>query len=252
MATHVSEILLISILGLATGFVNSISGGGGILAVPSMIAFGFSPINTLALNRISDVGYIAGCLKNYINIQKFDWKLTAIISFPLFLGAIAGSTFSVTVNQEILKWVMLVAVFIGVGFLLYPIKPKPEKVSPEYHYGLPTLLLVGFWSGALAMAGSTFAVLTIVWFFHRSYLSAKSMHVVASVPEIFVSATILSLNSTTPLELGFCMFASSAVGAWIGSHLAIKKGSPFIRYGMTLVSFVMIGKVIISDILHMF
>lgn len=47
------------------GLVTSISGGAGIFAVPTMLAFGIPPIGALALNRMSDVGVVTGALRNF-------------------------------------------------------------------------------------------------------------------------------------------------------------------------------------------
>jgi len=45
------------------------------------------------------------------------------------------------------------------------------------------------------------------------------------------------------------MFVTSLVGAYLGSKLAIKKGSNFIRYAMVAISLVMIAKVAFDLIL---
>jgi uncharacterized membrane protein YfcA len=42
------------------------------------------------------------------------------------------------------------------------------------------------------------------------------------------------------------MFASSFVGAWVGSHLAVKHGSDFIKKAMVGIAIVMVLKVIID------
>jgi len=42
------------------------------------------------------------------------------------------------------------------------------------------------------------------------------------------------------------MFASSFIGAWIGSHLAVKHGSDFIKKVMVGIAIIMVIKVIIN------
>lgn len=75
------EILLLSIFGLILGFVNAISGGGGIFALPLFLALGLSPVNALALNLISDVGVVFGVMHNYYRSKEISWKFT----FAIFL-----------------------------------------------------------------------------------------------------------------------------------------------------------------------
>lgn len=245
------DLIFILILGLAMGFVTSISGGAGVFAVPAMLAFGIPPINTLALNRISDIGVLAGALKNYTKAEGFEWKTALIAAIPLFIGSVFGALFSVRIDTENLKLFIIFAVFIGIFLLLYPIKPKGEKAKPNYLLGIPALLCVGFWDGAVAMAGATFAVIVLVLFFHRTYLAARSIDVAAAIPETIISTLILTLHSTLTPLLPLAMMISSLIGAYIGSHIAIKKGSGFIRKAMVAISLVMVGKIIFVDMLHL-
>jgi uncharacterized membrane protein YfcA len=244
-----NELFFLIPLSLVMGFVTSVSGGGGVIGVPTMIALGIPPLNALALNRLSDVGYLIGSLKNYAKIGEFNFRAAVLTSIPLTIGAIAGAMFSVSVKPAFLQWFIVFAVFIGIVFLLYPLKPKSENSKSLHVFGYPVLLIVGFWSGAVAMAGSTFAVLALVLFFNRSYLGAKAIDVAASVPEILISALILVFYSSINWAAGAGMILASIIGAYIGSQIAIKNGDRFIRLGMVGISIVMIAKVVFVDIL---
>ena len=76
------HFLMIIPLSFLMGFVNAISGGGGVFGVPAMLAMGLPPVNALALNRISDFGYLIGSLRNYMRLPEFQWKLALAITPP--------------------------------------------------------------------------------------------------------------------------------------------------------------------------
>ncbi len=225
------------------GLVTAISGGAGVFAVPAMLAYGMPPINVLALNKISDLGVLLGAARNYIKHGEINWRLVAIATLPLSLGALIGAQFSVSVPSDFLKGFIIFAVLVGIVILLHPIKPKEHK-KPHYAVGIPALIAVGFWSGAVGMAGATFAVLVLVLFFRRSFLGARSVEIVSVIPGTFIAVAILGLHSTLDLTLAACIFFSSALGAFAGSKLAIKKGSRFIRYSMVGISILMLMKVL--------
>jgi uncharacterized protein len=242
-----AEIILILILGLIMGIVTSISGGAGVFAIPTMLAFGLPPVNVLALNRMSDVGTVFGALRGYHKSKSIDWKLAGIITIPLAIGSFIGASTVVRLPEEILKYVILAGVGVGIFLLLKRTQPKakPNKNLVSW-IGLIFMLLVGIWSGALAMAGATFAVLVLVYFFHKTYLQARSTHIVAAIPETLISTTILVIASTASFLLLSAMFVSSFVGSWIGSHLAVKHGDNFIRKAMVGIALIMVTKVIID------
>ncbi|MDP3976378.1 MAG: sulfite exporter TauE/SafE family protein [bacterium] len=238
------EYFLISLLGLAMGIVTSISGGSGVFAVPAMLAFGLPPLNVLALNRMSDVGVVTGALRKYQKSENIDWSLALRAMIPMSIGSAIGASFVVSIPEHILTYVIFSGIFIGIFFLLR----KPSPVSALHRpsaswWGFFFLFLVGIWGGALAIAGATFAVLVLVNFFGKSYLQARATDVAAAIPETFISSAILTTASTVQPGLLFVMFASSFVGAWIGSHLAVRHGSAFIRRAMVGVAMVMIVKV---------
>lgn len=238
------ELIFIIILGFVMGIVTSISGGAGVFALPMMLAFGLPPVNVLALNRISDLGVGTGALRGYIKSKSIDWRLAFIIAIPMFVGSFLGAKFVVNIPEILLKKIILAGVFVGIFFLIK--KPKVKeggKQSSLSVIGLILMFLVGVWDGALAMAGATFAVLVLVHFFHKNFLQARSTDIIAAIPDTIIAVTVLSLSSTVSLLLAVCMFASSFVGAWVGSHLAVKHGNEFIRKAMVLIAIVMIIKV---------
>jgi uncharacterized protein len=238
------EIILISILGLVMGIVSAICGGSGVFGIPIMLAFGIPPINVLALNKTADVGVVLGALRGYHKSKSIDWKLAAIITIPLTIGSFLGASIVVKLPDVILKYVILVGVFVGIFLLLK--KTQPQAKSSKTWVGFLLMFIAGIWGGALAMAGATFAVLIFVYFFHKSYLQARSTEIVAAIPETLVAATILIVGSTASFVLLATISISSFIGSWIGSHLAVKHGNEFIRKAMVGIAVLMIVKVVLD------
>lgn len=242
------ELLLIGLLGLAMGIVTSISGGAGVFAVPTMLAMGIPPLNVLALNRMSDVGVVAGAVKKYHQSKNINWKLAMIAAIPMGIGAFAGANFVIQIPKEWMNYIILGGVIVGIFFLLKPVNPQEKANKVKFSvWGGAFLLLVGFWNGAFGMAGATFAVLVLVHLFNLSFLEARGTEVAAAIPETMIAVTVLYFGSTVSTELMITMFATSFIGAWIGSRLAVKHGSEFIKKAMVFIAVVMIIKVVVSS-----
>lgn len=245
------DIVFLIPLGLIMGVITSIAGGAGVFAVPAMLAFGLPPVDTLALNRTSDLGVLIGAARNYSKVgEGFEVKRILLVAALLSLGAFVGAQFSVRVPSDFLRWFIIFAVFVGIFFLLYPITPKESaNHKPNMFLGIPVLLCVGFWSGSVGMAGATFAVLVLVTIFRYSFLKARATDIFAAIPETIISTAVLSLHAQASLSYYIAMFLSSALGAYAGSHLAVRRGSNFIRYAMVGVSVLMVIKVL-YDLLY--
>ena len=244
MLTEISVI----ILGLLMGLISAISGGSGVFGVPIMLALGMSPFNVLALNRMSDVGVVFGALRSYHRSHNIDWKLALGVAVPMALGSFIGSKAVLGIPVENLRWIILGGVLVGIVLLLWRSKTqanyRPTRLLKVL--GIFFIFLVGIWSGALAMAGATFAVLVMVYFFGKNFLQARSTDIVAAIPETLISATILARGAAVPPPLLILMGVASFVGAWVGSHLAVRHGSNFIRKMMVAIAVVMIIKVVLD------
>lgn len=241
------ELPFIAILGWIMGLVTAISGGAGVFAVPAMLAFGLPPINVLALNRMSDLGVVFGALKGYIKSKSIDWRLAVLVAIPLAIGSFIGSNIVIRIPQYALSGIILAAVFVGIFFILKPIKEKSTATGSKVNsLGYVALAFVGIWNGAFAMAGATFAVLVLVHFFRKNFLQARSTDIVAAIPETIISTVILSMSAAVSWQLLLTMFVSSFAGAWVGSHLAVKHGERFIKKMMVGIAIVMIIKVLVD------
>lgn len=110
--------------------------------------------------------------------------------------------------------------------------------------------LVGMWSGALGMAGATFAVLVLVYFFNKTFLQARSTDIVAEIPETVISVIVLYFSSSATAIQLLIMYLASFTGAWVGAHLAVKHGDTFIRRAMVVIAILMVIKVISGWVLY--
>lgn len=241
------EIFLLSIFGLILGLVNSISGGGGIFALPVFLALGLSPANALALNLISDVGVLLGVVNNYFRSKELNWKFAAKICIFSFSGAVIGAKTIVALPPEVVKGIIFAGIFIGMFFLLKPVKHRDEhdKLSQgKMMLGYFALFVIGMWDGSIAIAGTTFGLIVIARMFGKSFLQGRIAYAAASVPGTLIAAAILYSESTISWEWPLTILISNFVGAWIGSRMAIRHGDGLIKKCMVAISILIVIKVI--------
>lgn len=229
------------------GFVTSVSGGAGVFAVPTMLAFGIPPVNVLALNRMSDVGVVLGAFRNYLKAKVIDWSLVFKAIPFLALGAYLGANAIVGLSDKTIKSIVVIGVIVGMTFLMKPARPFINKYGTSKNkkiFGFFMLFIVGIWSGAIAMAGATFALLVFVYLFDRAYVESRANEIAAALPETIISAYILVSAASVDYRWLIAMFASSFVGAFIGSKLAVKHGEKLIKKAIVGIGVLMIAKII--------
>lgn len=244
------QIMLVMFpVAMLAGFVTAIAGGGGIFFVTTGIAMGLPSLNVLALNRITDIGVLTGCFNNFRKVPEIPWRSIKIFT-PLFLiGAIGGASFSVSISDATLQITLIGASILAITLVIIKPRPKVSLGRKFFLVGYFCIFLVGFWDGAIAMAGTTFFMIATHYFFGMDYMKARVVNMFTAIPETLTSAAILTYHSTVDLKTGLILYIAAVIGAIIGSKLVITKGHEFIRYGMIGVSLVMISKLIIYDMI---
>jgi uncharacterized membrane protein YfcA len=102
----VTTILIICVLGLATGFMAGMLGiGGGIIVIPALVMImGFtqqSAQGTSLAMMLPPVGIFA--VMNYYKAGHVDIKVAAILACVFIIGSIFGSKIAVRIPQDVLK-----------------------------------------------------------------------------------------------------------------------------------------------------
>ena len=102
----VTTILIICVLGLATGFMAGMLGiGGGIIVIPALVMImGFTQQGaqgTSLAMMLPPVGIFA--VMNYYKAGHVDLKVAAILACVFIIGSIFGSKLAVKIPQDVLK-----------------------------------------------------------------------------------------------------------------------------------------------------
>lgn len=242
------SLLMIMIpVAFVAGFITSIAGGGGVVFVTTALALGMPSLNALALNRITDIGVLTGSFNNFRKVPEIPWRSIKIFA-PLFLlGAIGGASFAVSIPDSTLQIILVTASIIAISLVILKPRPKITASRKFFILGYFAIFLIGFWDGAIAMAGTTFFIIAAHYFFNMDYMKARAVNMFTAIPETLISAAILTYHSTVDWRMAITLYVAATIGAMAGSKLAVKKGQEFIRYGMIAVSCLMIAKLVIYD-----
>ena len=77
-----TDILLISLSGLAAGFLNAVSGGGAMLTVPALILIGLPPGVANGTNRLAVILQSLTALAAYKKLNQTDSGLAVALMIP--------------------------------------------------------------------------------------------------------------------------------------------------------------------------
>ncbi len=229
------QLILLAIIGCLTGFINVMAGGGSLLTMPVMVLMGMPGPVANGTNRVAILAQNITAVAGFFRQGFSDFKLSLSLSLCALPGALIGAYFG-TKLQGLWFNRVLAGVMITVMVLMSVKKHKPGNVTTTGPPGQKRLItahilmaVAGFYGGFI-QAGVGFILMAIL---HRVLgldLVRVNMHKVFIVGTYTIFAlAVFAVRGNVAWIPGISLAAGNAIGGWVGSHIAVKKGERLIR-----------------------
>ncbi|WP_026574143.1 TSUP family transporter [Bacillus sp. UNC438CL73TsuS30] len=248
MLLHFDPTLLVILVvfGFLAAFIDSVVGGGGLIALPALLFTGLSPAAAVATNKLAGtIGSLTSTIMFYRS-GKLDIKSVYKL-FPLtFIGSMIGAWTVHLMNPELLKPLMLVML---AAVAIYTIFKKDwggissvRKLSFQ-HMALFifAIFAIGFYDGFLGPGTGSFlmfAFLMIGFDFLKAAGNAKFLNFGSNIAALIMFMFLGQVNYAYGIPMGIAQIAGSIVG----SRFAIKRGSGYVRALFITVTFLLLAK----------
>tara|TARA_R110002049_G_scaffold23490_49_gene82840 strand:- start:724 stop:1482 length:759 start_codon:yes stop_codon:yes gene_type:complete len=243
------QIGLIAVVGVASGFLNVVAGGGSLLTVPVMVFLGMPGPVANGTNRI---GILAQNITSVVTFARSgfkDFKLSLTLSACAIPGAIAGALLGVNLEGV---WFnrSLALIMLGVMLIMH-FDRKPAQRTRDYQptrrqllHGHLLMVGVGFWGGFIQL-GVGFIIMPVLNRVMGLDLVRTNMHKVFIVAVYTVVALAIFANQLELLWLvGIALAVGNSIGGYLGARFAISKGERMIRRVLNLVLVVFVIKLL--------
>ncbi|MBW2682106.1 MAG: TSUP family transporter [Deltaproteobacteria bacterium] len=228
-----SEILLfLFCVGFVSGLVDSIAGGGGLIALPALLFIGLPPQMALGTNKLQGSFGTFTAAWNYIKKGPATLREAVPGIFFTLLGATSGTLLIQSLDSALIKPlipVLLLLVFIYTLFSGHLGKEdRAPKMNKNIFYALFGICL-GFYDGFFGPGTGSFWTVAFMFFAGFNMTKATGYTKIMNFTSNIVALFWFILGGNVVYSIGLTMAAGQVVGARIGSNLAIKNGTGFIR-----------------------
>jgi hypothetical protein len=168
---------------------------------------------------------------------------------PAFIGSGCGSLLATQISTEQLKVaivVMLVAVFAYT--LARPDLGKVEVLKGaakrQRTVGAIAGLTIGFYDGFIGPGTGTLLMIVLVAALGFAFIGASAIAKVVNVATNFASILVFGISGSIMWVVGLAVGICNLAGGIIGSRVAIRRGSDFVRKFYLVVTFALIVRVL--------
>jgi uncharacterized protein len=236
------ELFLVTLASLFAGFVDAIVGGGGLILVPALFAVfpNTHPATLFGVNKSASIWGTAAATVQFARRVNMPWGALLPAAGVCFAGSMLGAWTVTVISPDFLRRV-LPLVLLGVFVYTLARKDLGRHHLPRFHGRAEALaaallgLTIGFYDGFFGPGtGSFFVFLFVRWlgydFLHAS-ASAKLLNVTSNLAALMLFAA----KGHVWWHFALTMAVANVIGSVLGTRLALKHGSGFVRVAFIVV-----------------
>ena len=229
---------ILTTVAVATGFIDSIAGGGGLIMMPALLFAGVPPINALATNKLQSMFGTATACANYARKGLIDWRSNWLSIVLIFVAAGAGVIVVQSVSSKALALVIPLLLLAVAGYVL--ISPRMNDEDAHERIGAnayaPIGAAIGFYDGFFGPGTGSFFTTSLVALRGLGLTRATALTKLFNLTSNVAAVLLFAIGGKMFWLLGFSMAAGAMLGGWIGSHTAMRFGAKVIRPLLVILS----------------
>ncbi|HSH38564.1 MAG TPA: TSUP family transporter [Chthoniobacterales bacterium] len=231
------------------GFIDAVVGGGGLIQLPAILILmpGMPFPTLLGTNKFASMFGTSIAVYRYTRHVAVDWSTVIPATVAAFVFAFLGSRVVSILNPAVLLPVILV-LLIAVAIYVFFVKElglihQPKHAAHKARWlGILVGAALGFYDGFFGPGSGSFLIFGFVGIFGFDFLSASASAKVVNLAAIIASVIYFAATDQLLYGMGVAMAVCNIIGATLGTHLAITKGSKFVRVFFLVIVTALIAK----------
>ncbi len=227
--------ILIFLFCIATvaGLLDTLAGGGGLIALPALILSGIPPLYALGTNKLQGSMGTATATVMMLRKKRVKWGDVQPYMLAAFLGSTMGTVAVQFINAELLEFIIpAVLLFIAIYFLLSP-HPHLNSTKPKLskkRYLRFVIPLIGWYDGMFGPGTGSFFALAGVSLRGLGLIDATAVAKALNFATNIAALIVFIMAGKIVWVAGIIMMAGQIIGAWAGSHVLLSINPKYLRF----------------------
>ncbi len=229
---------LVILVGLVSGYINTLAGAGSLLTLPLLIFLGLPATIANGTNRVGILIQSIVATFSFKKQEIFEWGDGLYLGLPSVAGAVFGAFMAVRLDEFLMKRIIgFLLLFMLLLVFFKPdvwIKGHASGQSKKSLWHLPVYFVIGFYGGFIQAGVGYFLLAGLVLVSGYNLVKANGLKVFIVLLFTIPALTIFVFNQQVNLLYGLLLGAGSSAGAYIGAKSAKKFGAKYVMYIVAL------------------
>lgn len=231
-----SSYALLALAAFFAGLIDAIAGGGGLIQIPALFSTFPKeiPATLFGINKVSAIGGTFVAATQYAKKVSLPKKLMFFACVFALIGSFFGAWTVTQISPEFIRKLLPIILLI---LLIFTLSQKGLGLTHRLQRqdgqslikGSIGGLLIGFYDGFFGPGTGTFFMFLYVKFLGFDFLHGAAATKITNTVTNFAALALFIPTGHVHWTIALWMMAFNILGGIIGSRLAIKKGSQFVR-----------------------
>ena len=230
------EWIIVTLASLLAGFVDAIVGGGGLILLPALFATfpGAPPATLLGTNKAGSVWGTAMATWQYSRRVQIRWQAMLPAAAFGFAGAFAGAWSVTVMSPDFLRKLLPLVLVAVLGYTLAKKelgRHHAPRLSGRAEWVAASLIgvTIGFYDGFFGPGTGSFFVFLFVRLLGYDFLNASASAKLLNVSTNIAALILFSAKGHIWWHFALPLAVANVVGSVLGTHMALKHGTGFVR-----------------------
>jgi len=235
-------------VGILSGFLNTVAGGGTLISLPVLIFMGLPGTVANATIRVAiltqNIFAVAGFHSKGL---KLPYPYVIWVALVSLAGGWLGAQFATDLPEHLFRKILaVIMIAVVLSIVLERNNPgQPDEIRMGWKYQLTSILgffLLGIYGGFI-QAGIGFLVIALVSRVHRlSLVQTNYIKVFAAVLYTATAVIAFAIEGKIVWEVGLIIAIGHAIGAWFGSRWSVQAGDRWIKRILLVAVVIMVAR----------
>jgi len=236
------DFFVVSVASLFAGFVDAIVGGGGLILVPALFATfpGAHPATLFGTNKGASIWGTAFATWQYSHRVRLRWPALWPAALGGLLASLAGAWLVTVVSPDFLRKLLPLVLLLVLLYTLFK-KDLGRHHAPrfagrqEQWLGAGIGLLTGFYDGFFGPGTGSFLVFLFVRVLGYDFLSASASAKLVNTATNLSALALFIAKGHIWWHFVLLMALANVLGSFLGTRMALRHGTGFVRVVFLLV-----------------
>ena len=230
MLTHdLRTVLILLAVGLISGAMNVIAGGGSMLTLPVLIMLGLPANVANGTNRVAILAQNVGATWSFHRLGLVSGAWLRLGVPPALVGAALGTWVALHIGDLAFERILALVLVLAAGWIVWRPMPSVAEVNmPPPGGGKGWVLRFLFFGlglyGGFIQAGMGFIVLAVTTGFGLDLIRSNAVKVTLVLAFTPLALAIFAYNGRVEWITGLVLAVGTFIGALVGVRLQVLKG----------------------------